>query len=90
MAKLSVKEHDPKREKPKADNTNPERKRRRKVMAEKRAYQEEVKKEGAPKAVVFQRIVVQMGGGDAWQCPNCIHKPWKWQDECPRCGTAKP
>ncbi len=87
---ISVREHNPKKEKPKADNTDPERKRRRKVMAEKRAYRKQVDAEGAPKAVVFQRIVVQMNGGSAWECPNCTHKPWAWQDECPRCETARP
>lgn len=92
MTAISVREHDAKKEKPKADNTDPERARRRKVMAEKRKYRKQVDAEGAPKAVVFQRIVVQMSAPDeqAWECPTCICKPWKWQAECPRCGTARP
>lgn len=93
MSRISVSEHDPKKEKPKADNTDPERARRRKVMAEKRKVRKEFDAEGAPKAVIFQRVVALFDGaaeGSYWACPNCIHKPWAWQDECPRCGSVKP
>jgi len=78
-------------QKPRADNTDSSREKRRKVYNERRAISQEFQKEGVPRHVRAGRIAVRFQRVSASMfvvCPSCGHEPWKWQTECPRCGTG--
>lgn len=90
MSRISVNEPNP-NPRPKADAVGEARKTRRKTIADARAVRDDMQKE-TPRYVRAGRIQVQLRPSPSLlrECPSCGHEPWKWQTECPHCGTELP